>query len=235
MKKTPRIQPLIALRAIRKLVKDPEDTSQVFEIIKALSGDSVLRGYRKFVTVGVDQKIFSQPRTLLETLSDREALRRLPMGSLGQAYLQFMETGGITAEGLEMASNDVLDGVIPDPQVDKYARRLRDQHDLWHVVTGYGRDLAGEACLLAFTYAQTQNRGLGFIAFVAGFKLKPHVGKEIFTWLREGYRAGKQASWLPAECWEERLAQPLTEVRQALGIRTPDHYKPLITNNLVYS
>ena len=44
-------------------------------------------------------------------------------------------------------------------------------HDLWHVVTGYGRDELGEACLLAFTYAQNKNRGVGFIAFVGCFKL----------------------------------------------------------------
>ena len=32
--------------------------------------------------------------------------------------------------------------------------RLRDIHDLFHVITGYGRDALGELCLLAFTNAQ---------------------------------------------------------------------------------
>jgi ubiquinone biosynthesis protein COQ4 len=33
-------------------------------------------------------------------------------------------------------------------------------HDIWHVLTGYRRDALGEACLVAFSYAQT--RGLGW-------------------------------------------------------------------------
>ena len=37
-----------------------------------------------------------------------------------------------------------------------------------HVITcGYGRDVSGEACLLAFTVAQTRNPGLALIV-VAG-------------------------------------------------------------------
>ena len=46
-------------------------------------------------------------------------------------------------------------------------------HDLWHVTTGYGRDALGELSLLAFTYAQEQNRGIGAIALI---------------WLLEGWK-----------------------------------------------
>ena len=34
-------------------------------------------------------------------------------------------------------------------------RRTRDSHDIWHVLSGYHRDALGEACLVAFSYAQT--------------------------------------------------------------------------------
>ncbi len=64
----------------------------------------------------------------------------------------------------------------PDPQQRWYNARLRDMHDLWHVVTGYGRDSFGEACLLAFSYAQTRNRGIAFIAFFGTREIARELG-----------------------------------------------------------
>ena len=54
-------------------------------------------------------------------------------------------------------------------------------HDLWHVTTGYGRDALGELSLLAFTYAQEQNRGIGAIALYGYWK----VGREFQTLILE--------------------------------------------------
>ena len=74
-----------------------------------------------------------------------------------------MRAGGIDAQGLVDASEeaDRRTGEVPlDADRDWFYARLRDMHDLWHVLTGYGRDLAGEATLLAFTHAQTRNRGI---------------------------------------------------------------------------
>ena len=45
-----RLQPLRAARALRRLIADKEDTSQVFEIMRALSGDTVVRGYSRLIS-----------------------------------------------------------------------------------------------------------------------------------------------------------------------------------------
>src|ERR1700760_846690 len=39
----------VALRALGKLLSDKEDTSQVFEIMRALNGDSTARNYKRLV------------------------------------------------------------------------------------------------------------------------------------------------------------------------------------------
>ena len=44
-----RIQPLTAFRAFRKLIRNKEDTAQVFAIMRALSGRSVSRGYNRML------------------------------------------------------------------------------------------------------------------------------------------------------------------------------------------
>lgn len=223
-----KMQPLVAMKAMGRLLKNAEATEEVFVIIQALAGDSVERGFEKFRHTEHAEDILNQKIPLLEVLSDRVALRQLPEGSLGRAYLKFMEAGGITAEGLKDASEmGREDERFEDPEVDLYGLRLRDQHDLWHVATGFGRDVAGEACLLAFTYAQTKNRGIGFIALIGALDLSKNYGSQMFTSMWQGYRMGKKAKWMPGQYWEKLLAKPLEQVRLELGLETPDEYEKL--------
>ena len=44
-----RLEPLKAFRAFRRLARNKEDTSQVFEIMRALSGRSIGRGYTRML------------------------------------------------------------------------------------------------------------------------------------------------------------------------------------------
>lgn len=222
------MQPLVAMRAMKALLKDPEATEHVFVIIRALSGDAVERGYRRLLLTPNADQILRAPTSLLSVLSDRDALRQMPEGSLGRAYLSFMERGNITAEGLKDASETGgQEAPLGDSGIETYALRLRDQHDLWHVVTGFGRDVAGEACLLAFTYAQTKNRGIGFIAFMGALKLRKVFGSKVFSSMWQAYQMGRRTLWLPGQHWEALLSQPLNQVRVELGVSEPDRYQSL--------
>ena len=221
-----RIQPLVAISALRRLLEDPEKTEEVFVILRALTGRSVLNAFNRFKSMPTGQAILTEKRDLVALLDDRQALSALPEGSLGRAYLQFVEREAISAGGLIEASERDLD--FADADFERFANRMRDQHDLWHVLTGYGRDTFGEACLLAFTYAQTNNRGIAFIAIAGMFKLSRAIGGSVRSAMWQAYRAGKRASWLPAEDWESRLEQPLEAVRKELGIAPPERYRAVL-------
>lgn len=220
-----KIRPLVAWRALGALLRDPEDTAQVFTIVRALSGRSLLRGFRRFAASETGRAVLARDRELLDALGDESYLATLPAGSLGRVYLGFMQTQNITANGLVDAS---AQGPLPDdPELGRYARRLRDMHDLWHVATGYGTDTSGEVCLLGFTFAQTRNPGLAFIAVMGARRIARETRSRIFRALWEGYRAGRRAAWLPATDWEALLEQPLDEVRSELRLPTPKIY-PLL-------
>ncbi|MFN4354256.1 Coq4 family protein [Parvibaculum sp.] len=224
-RKRKRIQPLKAIRAIRALIADKEDTSQVFKIIDALSGDSIGRGFRRFVATETGRRILAERRNLIAALSDRARLAALPEGTLGRTYHEFMAEEDLTADGLVEASEAVERADMRSEEEALFGARLRDQHDLWHVTSGYGRDGLGELALLAFTYAQTRNRGIGFIVLV-GARVTAKNLPDVNIWkvVREAYRNGKKAAWLPATDWEAMLDKPLAQVRGELGIVSPVAY-----------
>ncbi|HEX7034298.1 MAG TPA: Coq4 family protein [Pseudomonadales bacterium] len=220
-----RLRPREALGAIRVLLRNPEDTGQVFVIVRALSGKSLLRGFNRFAATATGAAVLAENRSLLDVLSNRDYLASLPAGSLGRAYLEFMSAENLSAEGLvdaSMSADRPLEG-----RLALYAMRLRDMHDLWHVVTGYGRDTMGEVCLLGFTFAQTRNPALAFIALVGAAKIAREVNPRIFRALWAAYRAGRRAEWLPAADWEHLLTEPLDRVRQRLRIEPPTVYPQL--------
>jgi ubiquinone biosynthesis protein COQ4 len=223
-----RMRPLVAMRALKNLINEPEKTDQVFVVIKAMSGNSLEKTFVRFSKTETGRKIHSENRNLLSTLLDRESLQTHDAGTLGQAYLGFVEREQISADGLVEASQ--LEDKIEEPTYRLFGERMRDQHDLWHVTTGYGRDTFGEACLLAFTYAQTGNRGLGIIALAGMIKLQKALGSGVRKAMWQAYKAGKRAAWLPQQDWETLLSQPLEEVRQQLRIAPPEVYREVFEN-----
>lgn len=230
MKKAPRPRnPLRfgdAWRALKKLIADPDRTDQVFVIIDALAGNSGEKQFRRFSATPVGQRVLSEERDILATLSDRNALQTLPEGSLGRTYATFMSAEQISADGLVEASMEG-GGKRNRDDIDRqrYGMRVRDTHDLWHVATGYNRDLLGEAMLLAFTYAQTRNPGIGVIVAMALVRSGSIPGAR--RMIRQAYKRGRQAVWLPGADWETLLPRPLDDVRSELGLQDLPVYEEL--------
>jgi ubiquinone biosynthesis protein COQ4 len=223
-----RIEPLKAWRAIKALIADKEDTGQVFKIIDALSGGADERMYNRFIKTETGQRVIAEKRDLIALLNDRERLKRLPEGTLGRAYYEFMAEENLTADGLVEASQEAPRRADRPEGAQIFGDRMRDSHDLWHVTTSYGRDGLGELAQLAFYYAQTRNRGIGFIVLMgarAAHKEAPKAG--IWKAVREGYRLGKTAKWLPAADWEALLDKPLADVRATLGMGVPSVYRAI--------
>jgi ubiquinone biosynthesis protein COQ4 len=222
--------PLTRLRAVaratRAALAHPEDTAQAFRIAEALSFDNQDRLLRRFRGDADGARLLQSRDELLAVLRDRERLAAMPEGSLGRAYLAFLESEGITADGLVEASHDGVSGYDGADDSSYVRRRMRDTHDLWHTVTGYRGDLLGEASLLAFTFAQTRHPGVGFLAAL-GAVLTP--SRDARRMIFDGFRRGRRAAWLPPRDWVTLLARPLAEVRRELGIEPVPAYEPVRT------
>src|SRR3546814_8930035 len=90
--------------AMKVLLRDKEDTAQVFRIVEALAGNSYYHHFMRFAESEGGRRILASRSNLLEHLRDRERLARCPIGSLGQRYLAFVYGEGLSADGLDRKS-----------------------------------------------------------------------------------------------------------------------------------
>ncbi|MFM7274170.1 MAG: Coq4 family protein [Gammaproteobacteria bacterium] len=222
-----RIRPIVALRAVRALIRNPDSTGEVFKVIEALKGGSLQQAVDRMAASPEGRELLQRMPSIIERLSDRAALAAMPEGSLGRAYLAFVQAGNLSAEGLVEASEEPRQSLTKwfAPEEVWLADRLRDFHDLQHVMTGYGRDEIGELCLLSFMTTQTYNRGISFIVWVGRREYRrelPHL--DVDALVREGRDIARAARWLPSVHWEERLAEPLESLRAELGLHPPAQY-----------
>ena len=222
-----RFRPLVAWKHMQKLIADKEDTEQVFHIIESLNGRSFEKNFRAFAASDAGKALLAKKEYLPPLLDDHEWIRALPDGTVGRAYVDFMEREGLTAQGL-VEESEKFKGAMRDLDDDYYwyGNRLRDTHDLFHVLSGYGRDALGEASLLAFTYSQNPGMGVIFISFMGTRQIMKSVPKEarVMDCFREGKRNGAAASRIVREDIIALLHEPLEAARARLNIAKPVAY-----------
>ncbi len=222
-----KFRPLKALHHFRELVKDKENTEEVFHIFEALPNRDFIPSARAFTQSARGEAIRASEPFLPAVLDDHAALRRLPADSVAHAYCDFMEREGLTAQGLVDEFGKFLkDRPKYDDLIDWYAHRNRDTHDLLHVLTGYGRDSLGEQCVLAFTYSQNPSLANLFIAYAGGLNVRKQVKSDapVFAAIREGQKLGKACPRVSEMSILELLAMPLDEARAKFNITPPVHY-----------
>ncbi|MEM6997111.1 MAG: Coq4 family protein, partial [Myxococcota bacterium] len=101
---TVRIQPLRALKALGRLLRDPNDTSQVFEIIGALGARAIRRKARVLKAHPTGQRLLADRPSLRRALAQSTDTEFSP-GTLGHAYHAFLRREAITTDGLIAVSD----------------------------------------------------------------------------------------------------------------------------------
>ena len=145
---------------------------------------------------------------------DVEHLAHLPPATLGGAYSRFMIERRLRP--------DFYEDVRARHKMHWLRLRLRQTHDIWHVLTGFDTGPFGEVGLQGFYFAQVTN-GQSALIFAGAMLKSIFAGRfgdlerfvEVFV---DGYRAGRQARSLLAVGWEGSWEEPLEALRQRHGI-----------------
>jgi ubiquinone biosynthesis protein COQ4 len=173
-------------------------------------------------------------RTLAERLGrldplipqiDVQALRGLPVGTFGRAYADFLD-------------RNHLRPFVVSPQVDPELLRRNAHwaryalvHDMFHVLLGYGPDLAGEAGVYAFTLTQRIAPVFWMwlpIAVLVLPLLAPWQVPRMIANVRRGLALGRRLDCILALPLERRFTDDLAALRRELGLvdepsRRPEH------------
>nr|WP_298927589.1 Coq4 family protein [uncultured Erythrobacter sp.] len=223
-------RPIKALHHFRNLIADKEDTKEVFFIIDALKGKSVQKQAEAFVKSDKARKfIQNEDRVAIaDMLDDHDRWADCGPDTVAQHYMRFMKREQLTANGLVDESYDWRPREErPSDQVEWYFNRLRDTHDLFHVLTTYGRDALGEAALLGFSYEQNHNLGVKFIAYAGARQIKKvtKTSAPLYAAIKEGRALGKAADKLAHMDIEAVMRDDIEAVRARLNIGEPKMYR----------
>lgn len=221
------MRPIKAWRHFRKLVADKEDTAQVFHIIEALKGEKSHRMAWDFIRSAEGQRYLANEVDIPAMLDDHARWADCGPDTVAAHYIAFMKREGLSAAGLVEESHRWLPAdQRPNDLTEWYFERLRDTHDLHHVLTGYGRDALGEAALLGFSYEQNHNRGVWFIAYAGAREIRKRTRTRapIYAAINEGRRLGRAAAKLAHMDVEAVMREDISAARARLGIGRPEIY-----------
>jgi ubiquinone biosynthesis protein Coq4 len=201
-----------AIDALRAIFADPNQTERVLEF--STLANAGRRGERldRFFQHPVGQRLYAERRAIDSTTVDLDVLAALPPGTLGHAYAAFMRAHGITPHIFDGAPDE-----IRDERASYVMQRMRQTHDLWHVVMNVETDPAGEIALQAFTFAQLRAPSSGILAALGALRALP-VSRRVLRDAVALYRVGLRASPFAVFPWEDHWATPLAEVRRLLNV-----------------
>ncbi len=211
--------PLRYLQALwRVVVRDPETTTREAAVVEMGFARSKL-GRRFARWEEVAEHLRRDPRTAAAMRARKpfgpirlDDLARLPEGSLGRVFADHCRERGIDPN---------LVRVPPTDEIGWMLNHMYQSHDVWHVVTGWGNDLAGEVGLGGFYAAQFGNPS--FFGYMLALILLNVVVRradlgEVFEAWSAGYRSGKRSQPLFGADWDRLWEVPLDELRRRFEI-----------------
>lgn len=202
-----------ALCLFSKIVRHPESLDNIVEMADQLADPAVLAEMAVVLRQDHQARVAFADRPRLEAL-DMEALLALPEGTLGREYAEFLRAN-------DLDPSELSD--LPADCDEQYIRaHLYETHDLWHVLTGFSTDVAGELGLQAFCMAQMPSP-LSVLLLAAGllntvlYRMEdadPRMEQIIDGWLM-----GRRSRQLFGVDWSRDWETPLEEVRSRYALR----------------
>lgn len=203
-----------ALGAYITLVRDPNQLEKVFDLRTAIAEPRVLASMADFFRKDEQGRKALAERPRLGKL-DLPALAAMPAGTLGHAFGRHMIDAGLDPSAIpSLPSSNELEFMDA---------HMYETHDIWHVVTGFHTDVAGELGLQAFYAAQFPARLS--LAIMSGGLLNTLVDPKAMAdadrrmdAIALGWSMGRKAKPFFGYRWAESWHRPLADVRQELNV-----------------
>lgn len=202
---------LKAVRGFIAFANDPNQTAALFDIADGLRQTDLYGQFIEYAHSHPDITQILQERYFSPT-PDLDELLNCPQHSLGYHYAAEMKRTGLQP--------DFYRKITVEDDYSYIALRMRQTHDIWHIVTGFGTNLADEMGLQAFTLAQTRSPlAVAILAATVIYALKSSTSlNPVVERMQQGWKMGENAHPFLAQKWEEYWEKPLSEWRADLNI-----------------
>ena len=199
----------------RAFVQNEKSLIFIAQVVRYGSGPSLKHTYKKMLESSTGGEMAYKAEDITEyisTLADR------PENSVGKhVYAMFKQNlTKVVDVSRRKTNNEWIEAKHPYSWM---ARRYRDTHDIWHVLTDYPTTVNGEMCLTMFSFAQT--RSLGWLTISLSVLFAHTMNFRRIKMIYEAYRNGKKASFLLAEDYDKLLSENLHDARKRLNIKQP--------------
>ena len=207
-----RLQSLRILKGLGKFLQHPDDLQSVYAVAASVQGSPMAAQMMRHMLAqpGIAAMIQGQWRP---APIDLNALEQLPAGSLGQCYSSQLISQGITPDTL-------IDPAPITSDQEFIVHRLKETHDIVHVLTGFGIDAEGEIGLQAFNLAQ--NRSPLAVLLIFGGMLKTLQDdrplEALLHAISRGFEMGLKAECVVGYRLEDAWERPLSEWRAELKL-----------------
>ncbi len=211
-----RLQSLKMVAALATFLKNPESLESVLAVAGSLKdsplGDQMVQHllanpqFKSLINEGW------RPQAI-----DLQQLQVLPEESLGRCYADQLISQGITPDTL----------IDPSPVTNAQefvVHRLKETHDIVHVLTGFGIDGASEIGLQGFNLAQNRSP-LAVMLIFGGMLNSLQNGESLEPMLKalaRGFQMGLEAELVIARKLEDNWERPLLEWKQELKLPLQD-------------
>ncbi|MFP2929062.1 Coq4 family protein [Pyxidicoccus sp. 3LG] len=195
-----------------RALRDPAQLQDILDLAGVLAPPTAMRRLveRLMLHAPAAQAFIERPRMGLLHLA---SLRTLPKGTLGRAFADHLVEHGLDPDALPYleAHTD-----------EEYVRaHMLESHDVWHVLTGFDTDVAGELGIQAFSLAQVGSPfALGILAGgLTNTLLYAFSERDVrMRAIVRGWLLGRRARLLFGAPWRQMWERPLAEVRQHYGL-----------------
>ncbi len=201
-----------ALRAFVRLVRDPTRLDEVFVLASSVETEEAAKKVAQVFQDDPHSARVLRERPRLGEV-DLRRLSALPEGTLGRVF----------ADAMTRMKLDPKDIIVPEGESDyDFVRaHLRETHDVWHAVTGFDTNVAGEIGLQAFYLAQFQ-APLSALLLMVGFANTLFFAMEDrdrrMREIVRGWLIGKRAEPFFGVRWADLWETPLVDVQRKLRV-----------------
>lgn len=196
-----------------KLIRNSGDLEDVIKLADIVVKPDALERYAKILNEDPAIRASFKNRIRIAPM-DLKRLKALPEGTLGREFHLFVKANDIDPSSLPIRPHST--------DAEYIMAHLYETHDIYHVVTGFGTDVAGELGVQGFYAAQSPNPhallllgGGLFNTMLYNMNRQDAILKTIVR----GWLLGKSSRILFGTNWNELWHLPLADVREQFGIR----------------